>query len=517
MSIFKKMIPILFAVLSGVMLFLSFSPAGIDFLGWVALVPLILACSKSTARRAILLGWLAGAVFFVGSLYWLRNVTWAGYLALSCYCALYFIPFAVLVALRPGGWGNMARLKNLGWMVAVSAVWAASEYLRATVFTGFPWNALGISQYAQSSLIQIAELGGVYILSALMVFVNAGTAITILQYASGHRNFGYKLHIELMTAMFVLALASSFGFRVLLAPVPDVDPVRAALIQPNIPEVGNWELADPEVIYQRLTDLTDLATHTADLDLIIWPETALPDCVRYSQRSADLVKRFSAKVPMLVGSMDVEWTEHGTQRYYNGSMLFNTEGNLLDMYYKQHLVLFGEYIPFDGRIAWIDALTPVDSSFASGQETTLFYPPEDPRGFSVLICFEDTVPYLARRAALRGATWLVNQTNDSWFDPDCGSVQHVAHAVFRAVENRLPLVRCANTGVTCSIDAKGKIHQTLEPRMDGFHVASVDPADPDRPLTFYTRHGDRFAQACLLASVALFISLAFNSRKKESC
>ena len=513
----KKVLPIAVAVLSGILLFLSFPPHGIGVFGWVALVPLILACSNAAPRRAARLGWLTGAVFFVGSLYWLRHVSWVGYLALASYCALYFIPFALLVARRPGGWSRMARAKNLGWMVALAAVWAASEYLRATLITGFPWNLLGISQYDQIALIQIAELGGVYLLSALMIFVNAGIAVTILQYTSGLRRTGYKIHVEFMTVLFMLAAASSFGLRVLMTPEKQAEPIRAALIQPNIPEVGNWELADPELIYQRLEQLTELTTHALDLDLIIWPETALPDAVRYSYRSAALVQHFAAAgVPLLVGSMDLDWQAGGRADYYNASMLFNTRGELLGTYRKQHLVLFGEYIPFDEKIPLINALTPIDSSFKSGRESTLLRLPGDERPFSVLICFEDTLPYLARRAARAGATWLVNQTNDSWFDPGCGSVQHMAHAVFRTVETRLPLLRCTNTGVTCAIDAKGNINQTLAPRTEGFQTVTITPVDPDRRLTFYTRHGDWFAQACLLGSVALCISLCFLSRKKPN-
>ncbi|QHI68859.1 apolipoprotein N-acyltransferase [Tichowtungia aerotolerans] len=503
------------AVVSGILMFMSFPPHETGFFGWIALVPLIMACAGVPLRRAAFLGWLAGAVFFVGSLYWLRHVTWAGYLSLSLYSALYFIPFAMLTSARPGGWSTMSRSANIGWMAALAAVWAASEYLRSTLITGFPWNLLGVSQYAQISLIQIAAWGGVYLLSALMVFVNAGVAVTLLQYASGRRQTGYKMHIEFMVSMFVLAFASSYGLRVLLSKeAPADNTIHAALIQPNIPEVGNWEMADPELIYDRLEKLTDLAVRTPELDLVIWPETALPDFVRYSQRSAEMVQRFTAEgVPLLAGSMDMEWLENGDQAFYNSSLLFNNRGELLDIYSKQHLVLFGEYIPFEEKIAFINALTPIESSFSPGKETTLFNLPGNPYAFSVLICFEDTLPYLSRRAARQGASWLINQTNDSWFDPDCGSVQHLAHAVFRSVETRLPMFRCTNTGVTCAIDSKGRIHKTLEPRTQGFQVASLRPADVGMPPTFYTLHGDRFAQACLLASGALFISLRFKSRK----
>jgi len=512
----KKITPIAAAVLSGILLFLSFPPFEIAFLGWVALIPLILVCAGAAPRRAAGLGWLAGAVFFIGTLFWLRHVTWFGFIALAFYCALYMIPFAVFISLRSCGWRSMARLKNLAWIAGAAAVWTASEYVRANFVTGFPWNPLAVSQYAQGTLIQIAEWGGVYLLSALLVFVNAAIAATILQYAAGLRSAGYRIHLELMSAMLLLALASSFGLHTFLARPAAEDPVRVALIQPNIPEVGNWELADPELVYERLEALTDLAGHARNLDLIIWPETALPDCVRYSTRSAELVKRMTrAGVPLLAGSMDYIWRSDGAPDFYNGSMLFDTCGELLSSYYKQHLVLFGEYIPFDGQIPLVNALTPIGSSFTPGKQTTLFKLPGDSRGFSVLICFEDTLPYLARRAAQRGAVWLVNQTNDSWFDPDCGSRQHLANAVFRCIETRLPMVRCTNTGITCLIDEKGRITQTLAPRVQGFQVVEVTPADPARAPTLHTRFGDWFAQACLLGSVTLFI-WALIQRKKTT-
>jgi len=512
----KKYLPIIASIFSGILLFLSFPPFGISFCGWLALIPLILACAGAAPRRAALLGWLAGAVFFLSSLYWLRRVSWLGEIALAFYCAIYFIPFAMFVALRRDGWRSKNSLFNILWMLGAAAVWTASEYLRATVLTGFPWNLLGVSQYQELAFIQIAEWGGIYAISALMVFINAATAVTILQYAAGLRRV-YRMHVEMLCAVMVVALAWSLGINKLLdKPDSEGKPVYAALIQPNIPEVGNWDLADPEVIYEKLERLTGFAQRAPDLDLIIWPETALPDFVRYSERSASLVKNLVAGgVPLLAGSMDVAWRANSQPDYYNASMLFNPAGELLGTYYKQHLVLFGEYIPFDGKIPLINALTPIGSSFKPGHTATLFKRPGDDRGFSVLICFEDTLPYLARSAANAGATLLINQTNDSWFDPDCGSVQHLANAIFRCVETRLPMLRCANTGITCSIDPFGRINQTLNPRTEGFQIAETVPSDPAHEATFYVRYGDLFAQACLLASVALFIVTFIQRRKTK--
>lgn len=509
----KKLFSIIASISTGVLLFLSFPPFGISFCGWLALIPLIFACAGTAPRRAAFLGWLAGTVFFLCSFYWLRHVSWLGTIGLAFYCALYFIPLAIFVSLRRDGWRSASALKNIGWMFGAAAVWAASEYVRAIFATGFPWNLLGVSQYKELVVIQIAEWGGVYAISALIVFVGAAFAVTILQYAAGLRK-KYRMHTEMICALLAVAMFWSVGIHKLLRQTSVGTPLRAALIQPNVPEVGNWEVTDSEVIYEKLERLTALVQHVQGLDLIIWPETALPDMVRFSPRGAELVKKLAAGgTPLLAGSIDAVWRTDTQRDYYNASMLFNTKGELLGTYYKQHLVLFGEYIPFEGKIPLINALTPIGSSFTSGRIATQFKLPGDARAFSVLICFEDSLPYLARKAARAGASLLVNQTNDSWFDPDCGSEQHLANAVFRCIETRLPMLRCANTGITCAIDPLGRVTRTLAPRTEGFQVVETVPADPACEATFYVRFGDLFAQACLAVSVALFIVLSINRRK----
>jgi apolipoprotein N-acyltransferase len=505
------------AVLSGILLFCSFAPVSSPVCAWVALVPLIFACAGQPLFCAVFLGGLAGTVFFASTLFWLRHVTWIGMFALAGYCALYFIPFTVFIALRRDAWRSINGFKNFAWMAGASVVWVGAEYIRAVAITGFPWNLLGVSQYQQLPLIQIAEWGGVYPLSALIVFVNTAIAVTILQYVSRLRGRMYRVHLELLTSLLLAAAVWSFGFYTLLnRPAPDGKALHVALLQPDIPEIGNWQMADPEMIYNRLETLTDLAIRSPDLDLVVWPETALPDFVRFSPRSAGLVEQLvkTGGVSLLAGSMDKVWRTNAPSLYYNASMLFNSRGELIGRYYKQHLVLFGEYIPFGEKIPLVNALTPIGVSFSSGKNSTIMYLPGEPRGFGSLICFEDALPYLSRRAVKAGACWLINQTNDSWFDPDYGSQQHLANAVFRSVETRLPMLRCANTGITCAIDPFGRVQQTIAPRVEGFQVATVVPVKPNRPETFYVRYGNVFAQICLLLSGIMFIFIGSSWKRK---
>ena len=183
-------------------------------------------------------------------------------------------------------------------------------------------------------------------------------------------------------------------------------------------------------------------------------------------------------------------------------------------YDKRHLVVFGEYIPLQPYVPFIKALTPISESFSPGSTSTVFCLERPPVRFSVLICFEDTVARLARDSVRNGARLLVNQTNDAWFDPSSASRQHMIQCVFRCVENGVPAVRCANTGVSCTIDRLGRIRDVLDDgaghvSVMGFRWSRVDVPGAAMPLTFYTRHGDVFAQACLVLGL---IAIGWSAR-----
>jgi apolipoprotein N-acyltransferase len=192
-------------------------------------------------------------------------------------------------------------------------------------------------------------------------------------------------------------------------------------------------------------------------------------------------------------------------------LLFDGSLEAVGTYHKQHLVPFGEYVPFPGLFR---SMSPLDVDFTAGVASTLFrLPGKAP--FSVLICFEDTMGALARRAVQGGARWLINQTNDAWFDPSAQSEQHLAHAIFRCVENRVPMVRSCNTGVTSIIDSFGRVNRRLKPQTSGFLVGIVHPAPVEQKETQYTKLGDRFAQAMGVAGGVVLLLLGWRVRKIE--
>ena len=504
------------ALATGLLLASLYAPLEWGLAAWIALVPLLLVLRDTSSLSAARLGLVAGLAFWLCSLAWLSILTIPGWIALAAYCALYPMFFAIGASWAFRHFARRRWFEDIGIMLWLAVLWVALEYGRATLCTGFPWNALGVSQYRSLTVIQIARLGGVYLVSGLIVWVNAAVALTIFRYIDRPASPTRHFHYELMIGFLAVALAVSYGWRVLGAPVPAVQKVRIAVVQPNIPQEQKWVPETVDLIYSRLLSLTQVAVRVPGLHLIVWPETAVPDDIRDSAPSYDLVYQLVTNgVPILVGSMDTEWRDEAKPLFYNSSFLFGTDGAIVQGYDKRHLVIFGEYIPLQNALPFVKALTPIQESFTPGRTSTVFRLEEPAVAFSSLICFEDTLAPLARESVRNGARLLINQTNDGWFDPSSASRQHMAQCVFRCVENGVPAVRSANTGVSCSIDRSGRVYDVLKDDrghctvIAGVQTTTVAVPGEDMPRTFYTVHGDVFAGGCAaLAVLCLVMNLA---------
>lgn len=515
--------PWLGAVASGALLAAAFPPIEWPVLAWVAWIPLVWAVSGGTRRDAVRNGLLAGGVFWGFSLFWITRVTAAGWAVLALYCALYTVPLAVYLHGRLARRGPVPAFENLGLAAGAATVWTGFEYLRAVLFTGFPWNALGVSQYRILPLIQVAEWGGVFLLSWGMVAFNVLLAAVWLRPA-GARRRGPGLEGAVALALVILPAVWG-GVRVRTAPEPGAS-VRMALIQPAVPQHEKWTPAFVSGIHARLARLSTEAIRTGAPDLVVWPETALAESPRHPGAARDLLRAITARgVPLLVGVVDGDLGPRGEEIYYNSSLMIGPEAEVLHAYDKQHLVVYGEYVPFGRWLPFLRSLTPFDYDITPGRQPGLFRLGSDGLLFTVLICFEDVIPGLSREAVRRGARILVNQTNDAWFDGSSGSRQHLAQAVFRCVENRVPMVRCGNSGVSVWIDASGRIgggNSSPLPIVDaggrpasGYSVVSVG-WDRTGRRTFYTRAGDLFGLGCAAAAAGLALRAAlrrFRSRR----
>src|SRR5438034_2060034 len=516
--------PWLAAISSGLLCAACFPPFDQSWLCWIALTPLIAAVwfSGQNAKRRwirnLALGYVAGVVFFTatfscfGSLgvlyenFWLRGLS----LLLSIYLGLNFAFWSWFISLiTPGDF--LGSWRNLQTAFLAAVAWVAHEWVRGWLFSGFGWNGLGVALHGTWPLIQIAEFTGVTGLSFVVVFGNVIALTTPLRLYFEARTREMRPHFD-----FTLTLAGMVGLCAFgLYSVQNrqvAKPLRVAAVQADIPQQEKFDPQFSAQIFARFSRLSDLALRSSPPpDVLIWPESSMPDPVREpNTESNQFVTEFSAssKTDLLVGTLDVE-----DRHDYNAAVLISGGTHQMQIYRKVHLVPFGEYIPLRHSFPLFAAVASrwVPGDFDVGRDYTLF---RLTNGVEIasLICFEDTIGNLARQFVLRGANLLVNVTNDAWFLHSAGSQQHLANAIFRCVETRRPMVRAANTGVTCFVTEFGRVTQILQDETGGTFTEGVLTGEikvpTDGELTFYTRHGELFAKVCAgVTAVSLLIAL----------
>jgi len=484
--------PYLLSVLSGLMLTASFPNTDWNPLAWICLVPFFTAIEGRGWRETFRIGYAGGVAFYGSLFYWLTNVTVAGFLVLTLYLSLYFTAFGIGM--------NWVRGKGRipAWLFA-PFFWTALEYLRTYAFTGLPWGVLGATQYRFLPLIQIASVTGVYGVSFLVVLVNA------VAYECALRR-GRRCVEPVASACVVVALCCAYGAVRLLMGAPEANVVRVAVIQGNVPQEEKFGEGFQREIIQRFHDLT-LSVMNEKPDIIVWPETSVPGYYMYDPalRSSLAALQQETRTPLLFGSTHALATERGTD-YFNSAFLLDKQGEPVARYDKIHLVLFGEIIPCKRFFPFLKKLVPFEEDFSPGKTATVFSIPQG--DFAALICFEDIFPDLAREAVRRGARFLVNITNDAWFGRSSQPYQHVAYAVFRCVENAVPMVRATNSGLSCFIGRQGRVYHILrdgsgrELCVQGTAVEKILIAGT---RTLYTKWGNVFSILCALITTALIV------------
>jgi apolipoprotein N-acyltransferase len=491
------------ALVSAALLALCFASGGLWGLAWVALIPLLIAVDQDTLGFAFLRGYASGFLFFISTLFWIHHVTSLGLILLSAYLALYWAIFSVGVA-RSSSW-HLARR-----VIFLASLWAGLEYVRAEVLSGFGWSALAHTQSVNILFIQMADITGTYGLSCLMVAVGVVIAV-YLRVLLGREKMPAGFRSTAWGVVLVLCVVLVYGAGRLNVPAP-LAKTRVALIQANVSLADYWDpLLKPYVVEKHLS-LSHEAMKRAP-QLIVWPETSFPQFIWDYPGLFEKVRSFAReyKVKILLGAV----TKTG-EAYFNSAILIDADGQMSQIYNKQHLVLFGEYIPFRKEFPFLAKLVPIDD-FTPGDRPVIFRLPQGVT-FSSLICFEDTIPFLSRQAAQNGAGFLVNITNDAWFGPSRQSRMHLDNAIFRAVENRMALVRATNTGMSCGVLSTGEVVACVtaadgrQVMVDGFLIMDV-PVKGDAgagALTFYTKYGDVFAMLCFIGILAMSLPIKRN-------
>ena len=499
---------LLVLALSGVLGALAFPKTDWSLLAWGWLVPALVSGVTRAPRAALRDGWLAGSVFYVVLLRWLDHtflhysaipwpVTWLPIVALAAYCGLYLGATAGATAwLTP-------RLGAGPALALAPPLWVAGEWLRGHLMGGFPWGLLGYSQHAQLAVIQVAELGGVYLVSLVIVAVNAALAALL---ALGPR----RAWPGVAGAALLLAGTLVFGVHALgVDRSAGVGSVDVAVIQPAIEQTIKWDPARHAQIldiYERLTREA-AASRPA---IVLWPETATTIFLRGDPELLERLRRLSVDIgtPILVGSIDRRDGPRG--QFLNSAFLLTGQG-ITGKYDKIHLVPFGEYVPLVGLLGFVKSWAEFISEFGEGDTQTVFPLPGAP--FGTVICYEIIFPELFRGFVNRGASFMANITNDAWFGETSGPWQHLGTLPLRAVEQRVAIARAANTGVSAFVDPAGRIGPTLPLSARG----ALHHRIPLRgPLTLYARLGDWLVAACAAIGLA-GAGIAFFRRSPVTC
>lgn len=528
------------AVASGLLLSACFPRWDQGWLCWVALTPLVAAVwfggergphpvgdarlpgtpTGVSPRRAALLGYATGMVFFWSVFSWLTTVTVAGWLLLPFYLALFPAAWAAFLAACRGVAGDFTRSgANLAAAALAAAAWTALEWLRGLGALSFGWNGLGVALHGNLAMVQIAAFTGVGGLTFLAAFTNLIAVLTVRRFFAETQTRRLRPHWDFSVCMALVAAVFAHGVRVLLAPPPrDGTPLQVAAVQANIPQDQKFDRAFARMIEERYRALTEAALITRPR-LLLWPEAATPAPL-FERETYRFVSGFAAEgnVNFLLGSLDFDGDRHD----YNIAALFTPGEDGPQIYQKIHLVPFGEYIPFRKAFPpfeWIIGdLVPGD--FTPGARHTLLRLRNPDIAAAALICFEDTLGDLTRRFVAAGAQVLINITNDGWFLQSQGAEQHLANARLRAVENARPLLRSANTGVTAFIDPRGRIVSSFRPDgtpfAEGVLAATVQIPPANAPTTFYTRHGELFSQTCAAASLLAAAVFIRRARKRRA-
>ncbi len=610
----RRRIAILMGLLTAVLLSASFAPHDGWFLAYVALVPWVLGLTLPPSRKwALFCGWFAGLIFWAGNLYWLWWITLVGYAAMVLYLSVYWLVAAAVI--------RASLRRNYPMWIVLPLVWVALEYARAYVISGFPWFFLGHSQYSRISLIQVADLTGQYGVSFFVAMVNGAIVDVVRAWRRGKTAptrtiariaTGVGVTVLIGLAMILYGLLWRLREQT-TAPGPVI-----GLVQGAFPTSLSGRGASPEKI---LTEHLQ-SSHKfigKNCDLVVWGETVLPaglnaemleldpgslgsvdlrslsrrmfgtEADSYSDESlrgalgraiglqttqpsgfdmrsaalrvGDLSQRL--KCPILAGSTTIHRNLdpiNDDDRYVmrNSALWFDQEKRPSRIYSKNHLVPFGEYVPFKKSflvlhraLRWF--VPPVMAQLDPGRSRAPFELRSGPRTYRLVapICYEGTFARLCRRMIVRDgkkqADILVNISNDGWFvhkyrggsyRGTTEQAQHLVQYCFRAVENRVPVVRAVNTGISASIDSCGRIVSEVGLELEGYtkrtmvtgtlllNGAEQNTAQygtqygpqilVDSRITVYSLIGDVFAITVSAAGIVLVGQLVRRRKEKSS-
>lgn len=540
----KKYLPWFLSILSGIFLALAYPPFSYDKFIWIALLPLMISLwffapqnikikphkyFSPNLKKGFWLGYICGFTFFIINLFWLNEVGFAGAILLPAYLAIYFGLFGAFASTvgrpikklyKPTENQNVFSINNNIWTSSIhslkiafwnSLCWISLEWLRSNMLTGFSWNTLGVAlQDGYESLVQICDITGVAGVSFLIVFLSIIWLLTIYRLKNEMHKATFRPHLDFFFAVSLLFVYFFYGINKFKTNKNDNSSfiVKTLCIQPNL---SRNEKNNRSLYSKNISSLRNITTTFASsspnksnslYDMIIWPEGAIPGFLfQYENWLTSLVHEVSATIIFSCDSLDRENKEKS--KYYNSFVVAENikNGSILkkQIRHKMHLVPFGEYVPFRFLMPLFKKIAPQlhdGIDFSPGKVAKPIDLEIKKNKFQIipLICFEDTISSLVTKFITNKPQVIVNLTNDNWFGKSAAAEQHFANARFRTIENRRPLIRCTNTGVTTYINQNGIIvNQLRDPDSNSSFVngaITFNVKIPKKPIvTFYSLYG----------------------------
>jgi len=465
-----------------------------------------------TPQSAVLAGFLFGIGYFTTGLWWIGNAllvegneyAWVWPLAVIGLPTLLSLFMAVFIGIARAFWNPASIYGFLAFCLSL----AVSEFIRGHIFTGFPWNLYGYAFGGNLPMMQIVSVVGSYGLTLLAIFWAALPGFLVCADLK-------KQQKAILLVIGLITLTATYAYGSLRLGAHETsrhDDINLLIVQPNIPQSEKWQR---DLLIRHFETHLDLSRppenadiRNTDTTLIIWPETAIAPAFLYSQTAKDkivtLLNSYPGKAYLLAGTMRIESTDDD-KKYYNSLLAFDQYGDIAAVYDKTHLVPFGEFIPLQ---KWIPLKAVAEySGFerGSGPQTHKL---DDLPVFSALICYEIIFPGKVTPSGPDRSDWVVNITNDAWYGLSAGPHQHFNQVRFRAVEEGLPIIRSANTGISGQIGPYGRIVERTELFSQG--AISAQLLQKAEEITFFKRHGDA---VFLITILLMYVVLIFKIRK----
>jgi apolipoprotein N-acyltransferase len=529
---------LLLSLLTAFLFSFAFPPFKFGFLAYWALVPFFYLLEKKGLKESFRWGYVTGLFISIGIIYWITFVTIPGALATILIHPLYYALYGMAHTFLRQRFGGK-------FIFTIPFVWTGVEYLKSLGEIGFPWISLAYTQSHYLQLIQYASYTSVFGVSFWVVLIN----VLVYQMLKNLEN-RQKVAVLLMTTILLFILPWIYGKQVMPDEPDFQEGIEVAMVQGNIDPYTKWDKKNVNLSYDTYERLSrECAEANFKPDLMIWPETATPTFLLHDDKNLERIKNLvnDLDIPLLTGTPEYTVDANNEIKTHNSAVLITPNSDDIPVYSKMQLVPVAERIPYEDRIPifkdFIQSLEMGEGNFSPGKEVVIFEMPlkqsennEDDNietdesdddlkgfitvGFATVICYESIFPDLVQKFIKKGAKFLVVITNDAWFGREwfpwwlnSGMFQHARMSIFRAIENRISIARCANTGVSMFIDPYGRSKLALGIFEEGYSVASI-PLRTE--TTFFTQYGNIFTK--IVSGVGLFfvfVALLPLRRKKN--